>query len=197
MNTDDKLVLIRTDHIHQVNKDGELQGYSDQALSIVANCKNAGIPEGSNAISMTGKSKRGTIAMQLFAVYDPEQQKFIHSGFRAHGCIAMIACASVCAGLILGKNLNEALAISVDDIRREVGSVPSNKVFTFYLAHEAIRAAVADYLLREGRSATEVKQHVDCSDAQMGCWMCEDCSLRGQLLDNIAQQNVSQKVYKN
>lgn len=197
MNSNEKLVLIRTEHIHQVNKDGQLQGYSDRALSIVAQCKNAGIPEGSNAISMTGKSKRGTIAMQLFAVYDPDKQSFIHSGFRAHGCIAMIACASVTAGLLLGKNLDEALNISIEDLKNEVGKVPDNKIFTFYLAHEAIRAAVADYLLRTGEESKRVKQLVQCSDKQMGCWMCEDCSLRAQLLEDIAQRKVPQKVYAN
>ena len=60
--------LIRTADVYQTNLDEGVAGYSDTLLSIVANFTNSGKPEGYNAESMVGKSKRGEVALRLFAV---------------------------------------------------------------------------------------------------------------------------------
>lgn len=182
LNEKRELHLIRTKDIYQEYKDRNLADYSDESIAIVANCKNTGIPVGANACSMTGKSKRGTIAMQLFGVVDPETETFTEAGFRAHGCIAMIACASVAATLVVGKTLDEALQITAQDIKDIVGKTPDNKSFTYYVAQEAIRAAVGDYYDRAGKTPDEIEALTDCSDKHMGCWLCEDCSLRTTLM---------------
>ena len=54
--------LIRTADVYQTNLDEGVAGYSDTLLSIVANFANSGKPEGFNAESMVGKSKRGEVA---------------------------------------------------------------------------------------------------------------------------------------
>ena len=190
-----EIALIRTAFIHQTNKDKGIEGYGAQALDIVAKCNNAGIPEACNAISMCGKSKRSTIAMQLFAEVDDTTKRIKHAGFKAHGCIAMIACASIAASIIVDKTLDEALDISMEDIKKQVGQIPDSKAFTPYIAYEAIRACVGDYYLRNGHSSNEVKQAVSCHSGQMACWVCEDCSLRNSLLAEIAQQEVKEKDY--
>lgn len=190
------VVLIRTPDIHQVNRDKNLADYSEEALSIVADCTNTGIPEGANACAMTGKSKRGTIAMQLFGVVDPKTETFVRAGFRAHGCVAMIACASTAARLIEGKTLSQALAITPEMIAEVVGKIPSNKAFTFYIATESIRAAIGDYLIRAGKTSSEIKAFTSCNTAQIGCCMSEDCSLRAQLLD-LDYSEIPQEIVYN
>ena len=55
--------LIRTADVYQTNLDEGVAGYSDTLLSIVANFTNSGKPEGYNAESMVGKSKRGEVAL--------------------------------------------------------------------------------------------------------------------------------------
>ena len=59
--------LIRTADVYQTNLDEGVAGYSDTLLSIVANFTNSGKPEGYNAESMVGKSKRGEVARPKMA----------------------------------------------------------------------------------------------------------------------------------
>lgn len=78
--------LIRTADVYQTNLDEGVAGYSDTLLSIVANFTNSGKPEGYNAESMVGKSKRGEVALRLFAVVgEPEdggEPRFLRAGFK-------------------------------------------------------------------------------------------------------------------
>ena len=107
--------------MYQTNLDEGVAGYSDTLLSIVANFTNSGKPEGYNAESMMGKSKRGEVALRQFAVVgEPEdggEPRFLRAGFKTRGCLAMTACASVICTMIEGKTFSEALAITPDDVK--------------------------------------------------------------------------------
>ena len=72
-------VLLRTADVYQTAVGDDVESYSDTLLAVVANFRNAGRPEGFNAQSMAGKSKRGEIACRLFAVVDPDTG---HHGLR-------------------------------------------------------------------------------------------------------------------
>lgn len=187
--------LIRTPFIHQTQKDRGINDYGQAALKIVAHCKNAGIPAKTNAIGMTGKSKRSTIAVQIFAEINPQTHTIVHAGFKAHGCIAMIACASVATSLIVNKTVDEALSIPLDAIVKEVGRIPADKIFTYHLAHEAIRSCMGDYLIKQGFNSAEVRAKTSCSERIPSCHICEDCSLRVRLLEEIAAQTPRLKRY--
>ena len=99
---------------------------------------------------MAGKSKRGEVACRLFAVVDPDTRVVVKAGFKARGCLAITACASVACTMLEGRVLEDALAITVDDLREALDGVPAGKTNTLYFAVEAIRALVGDYLVREG-----------------------------------------------
>lgn len=180
---DEKSVLIRTRDIFQTEKDDGITGYAPETLSIVANAKNVGIPEGANACGMAGKSKRSSLAMQIFGVVDPETERFEHVGFRAHGCIALIAAASVTAALMVGKTPQEALEITGDDIMEHLVEIPASKQFVLSLAPETIRAAVGDHYIRKGLDADEVEALAGCNTSSLSCLVAENCSLRSQLVD--------------
>ena len=180
---DEKKVLIRTRDIFQTEKDDGVKGYAPETLRIVATATNTGIPEGANACSMTGKSKRSSLALQLFGVVDPETERFTHAGFRAHGCIALIAAASVTAALLEGRTLEEALLIDSDEIMSHLVEIPDSKTFVLPLATEAIRAAVGDYYIRAGLDADQVEKRAGCNYWSLNCLLAENCSLRSQLVD--------------
>ena len=113
----DERAVIRTADVYQTEVEAGTAGYSDTLLSVVANFKNSGAPEGFNAQCMVGKSKRGEVALRLFAVIDPETETFVRAGFKARGCLAMTACASVVCSMIEGRTFAEALAITPDDVK--------------------------------------------------------------------------------
>lgn len=171
-------VLLRTADVYQTAVGDDVESYSDTLLAVVANFRNAGRPEGTNAQSMAGKSKRGEIACRLFAVVDPETRVVRKAGFKARGCLAITACASVVCSMMEGRVLEDALAITVDDVREALDGVPAGKTNTLYFAVEAVRGLVGDYLVREGATLAELDAAVGCDEASVACMMCEHCSLR-------------------
>lgn len=178
--------LIRTRNIHQTPKDKRTDLYSEQALALVSQDDHAGIPEGCNAISMTGKNKKGTTALQLFAVIEGdnfEHAKIVRAGFRVHGCIAMIAVASYLAQRLEGIKLTEALTIDVDELKEHIGEMPPEKGLTRHIGIEAVRALVGDWLYRQGVSWQKIQDQVACTPYELGCLICEDCSLRSTITE--------------
>lgn len=70
--------------------------------------------------------------------------------FKAKGCVPAMACASALTEAIYGKSLSEASAISRDDVRRMVESVPPASGHALDLAVDALRAALASAVVSRG-----------------------------------------------
>lgn len=174
----DERAVIRTADVYQTEVEAGTAGYSDTLLTVVANFKNSGAPEGFNAQSMVGKSKRGEVALRLFAVVDPETETFVHAGFKSRGCLAMTACASVVCSMIKGKTFAEALSITPEAVKEALDGVPSDKIYTTYFAAEGVRALVGDYLINAGATTDQLDTIVPCDEFSIPCSMCEHCSLR-------------------
>lgn len=188
---EDRQALIRTRDVYQTAVDDGVAGYSDTLLSVVANFKNAGPPEGFNAQSMVGKSKRGEVALRLFAVIDEERDVILKMGFRARGCLAMTACASMICMMAEGKSLSAALAIAPDDLKRALDGVPWDKANTTVFAVEGMRALVGDWLIRRGATRVELDRDLPCDADSVECLMCEHCSLRDSRIDLLVAEAVS------
>jgi nitrogen fixation NifU-like protein len=73
--------------------------------------------------------------------------------FKARGCGAAIAASSVTTELILGKTLEDLLAIRNQDVAQALGGLPRAKLHCSVLAEEALRALVADYRRRQAEAA--------------------------------------------
>lgn len=143
-------VLLRTADVYQTEVDDEVAGYSDKLLAIVADYHNGGRPEGMNAQAMVGKSKRGEVAFRLFGRINPETRVIEAAGFKTRGCLAMTGCASATCSMIEGRTFDEALALTIEDVREAVGGVPAGKANTLTFSVEAVRALIGDFLAREG-----------------------------------------------
>jgi NifU-like protein involved in Fe-S cluster formation len=170
--------VIRTRDVYQIQTEIGVDGYSDRLLNVVASFDNAGEPEGYNAISSVGNSKRGVIFARLFALADYEGARFLKVGFKAHGCLAMLASACVAAKLVEHKTFTEALQITAKDITDALDGVPADKSYVVPVAIEAIRALVGDCLVRAGLSLEELDALVPCDSYSVPCLVCEHCSLR-------------------
>ena len=176
-------VLLRTADVYQTEARDDVESYSDKLLSIVADFRNGGMPEGANAQSMVGKSKKGEVACRLFARIDPDTGIIEAAGFKARGCLAMTACASAACLLIEGKGVEEALELSVEDIRAYVDDVPPGKVNALHFAPCAVKALVGDFLLREGADLATLDEAVACDECSVSCMLAEHCSLRQSRLE--------------
>ncbi len=181
-------VLLRTADVYQTEAEDDITSYSDTLLSIVADFKNSGEPEGSNAQAMVGKSKRGEIACRLFARINPDTGIIEAAGFKTRGCLAMTACASAACLLIQGKGVEEALQVGIEDIRAYVDGVPAGKVNALHYAACAIRALVGDFLLRDGAGLAEVNEAFVCDEGSISCIMAEHCSYRQSRLEKRMEE---------
>jgi nitrogen fixation protein NifU and related proteins len=68
--------------------------------------------------------------------------------FLTRGCTAAIAAGSMVTEMLRGRTLQQALAIREEDIVRELGGLPPEKLHCSVLGCEAIRAAIEDFRAR-------------------------------------------------
>ncbi len=175
---------IRTRDVFQTDNDRDTEGYSDEALALVADVAKTGVPEDTNAIGMAGSAKHGVIAVQLFAHVNPATHVIERAGYRAHGCLAMIASGCAAAYWMEGKTVEEAAAISAETLAEARGAVPRDKSYTARYGACAVRGMCGDFLIRQGASHEDMgaRPHA-CDDASLDCVMCENCSLRDAMVD--------------
>lgn len=74
--------------------------------------------------------------------------------FKTFGCGSAIASSSLVTTMVKGKSIEEAMRIKNSDIAREL-SLPPVKIHCSVLAEDAIKAAIADYQRRRGKSVSE------------------------------------------
>ena len=176
--------FLRTPDMYQIERDAPISEYDKRTIDLIADAANGGIPEGANVFASVGKEKRGTVQMQLFAVADPQTGTFGEVGFRSHGCLAAIACATAVATLLRGKTLEEALAITEDDITALTGPLPASRCYTLIFALEAVRALAGDYYLRvRNFKLAELDEVLPCVRLSVPCMLTENCSLRDSRVD--------------
>ena len=65
--------------------------------------------------------------------------------FQTLGCGAAIATSSIVTEIARNKTLSDALKISKEDITKELGGLPPQKLHCSLLADQALKKAIADY----------------------------------------------------
>jgi len=77
--------------------------------------------------------------------------------FKTFGCGSAIASSSLVTEWVKGKTLEEAGKIKNTDIAQEL-ALPPVKIHCSVLAEDAIKAAIADYRTKSGKSDTEAAE---------------------------------------
>jgi len=116
--------------------------YTEQVMDHFMNPRNVGEIENASGIGEVGNAKCGDI-MKIFIKV--ENDVIVDVKFKTYGCGAAIATSSKATEMVMGKTVDEALALTNKMVMDALGGLPAAKVHCSVLAEEALQSAIADY----------------------------------------------------
>ena len=125
--------------------------YSKQLLDHYENPRNVGIlDEHSKNVGtgMVGAPACGDVMRLQIKVDD--NGVIEDAKFKTFGCGSAVASSSLITTWVIGKTLKEAEEIENSDIAKEL-CLPPVKIHCSVLAEDAIKAAIADYILKKSK----------------------------------------------
>ena len=116
--------------------------YNDKVMDHFQNPRNTGELESPDAVASVGNPNCGDV-MKIFIKV--EDNRIVELKYKTFGCAAAIATSSVASEMLIGKSLEEAEALTKDDIVNALGGLPEQKVLCSTIAPDAIKAVISEY----------------------------------------------------
>ena len=116
--------------------------YSEKVMDHFRNPRNVGEIENADGIGEVGNAKCGDIMKMYIKV---ENNIIVDVKFKTFGCGSAIATSSIATEMIMGKPVDEALALTNKAVVEALGGLPAHKIHCSVLAEEAVKLAVKDY----------------------------------------------------
>lgn len=119
--------------------------YSDLVIEHFMHPRNVGVIEDADAVAKLESPVCGDLMEVYLKIRD---NRIEDAKFRTFGCGAAIASSSMATEMIKGKTLEEALAISDEQVAEALGGLPEKKMHCSNLAASTIHRAIENYLKR-------------------------------------------------
>ncbi|MEO0080444.1 MAG: Fe-S cluster assembly scaffold protein NifU [candidate division WOR-3 bacterium] len=120
--------------------------YSEKVLDHFRNPRNVGEIKDADGVGEVGNPVCGDMMTFYIKVKDG---RLSDVKFKTFGCGAAIAVSSMVSEMAIGKTLEEALQITNEQVARELGGLPPNKLHCSNLGADALHAAIRDYLRKK------------------------------------------------
>ncbi|NLT41352.1 MAG: Fe-S cluster assembly scaffold protein NifU [Anaerolineae bacterium] len=117
--------------------------YSDKVMEHFRNPRNVGVVENADGTGKVGNPVCGDIMEMTIKV---EDDRLVDVKFRTFGCGSAIATSSITTELVIGKTIEEALALTNRAVAQALDGLPPNKMHCSNLAADALHDAIKDYL---------------------------------------------------
>lgn len=122
--------------------------YNDTVMENFLHPKNVGELENPDGTGVYGSPVCGDM-MQIQIKVDGEV--ITDAKFKTFGCGSAIASSSMATSMIIGKTVEEALELTNKQIINELGGLPPVKIHCSVLADKAIKNAIYDYAMKNGK----------------------------------------------
>ncbi len=122
--------------------------YSSKVMEHFQSPHNVGEIPDADGVGNVGNPVCGDI-MRLYIKV--ENNVITDAKFKTFGCGAAIATSSMVTDIVKGKTIEEALKISNKIVAEALGGLPKIKLHCSVLAEEALRSAINDYLVKQGK----------------------------------------------
>jgi FeS cluster assembly scaffold protein NifU len=127
---------------------GEILMYSEKVMDHFSNPRNVGEICDADGVGEVGNAKCGDI-MKVYLQIEDNIIKDVK--FKTFGCGAAIATSSIATEMIKGKTLEEALQLTNKAVIEALDGLPPAKIHCSVLAEEAVKAAIEDYMKKQGK----------------------------------------------
>jgi len=126
--------------------------YSQKVMEHFRNPKNVGEIQDADGIGKVGNPVCGDLMWIYIKVKDNRLEDV---KFKTFGCGAAIATSSMVTEMAKGKTIEEALKISRQDVADALDGLPPIKMHCSNLASDGLKAAILDYMKRNGITPPE------------------------------------------
>ena len=134
--------------------------YTDKVIEHFREPHNRGKLEEYSAIGKVGNIVCGDV-MWLYIKVDPAKAGrdiLTVISWETFGCTAAIATSSMVSDLAKGKTVEEAIAVTNQNVASELGGLPPIKMHCSALAADALNEAIYAYLSQEGKEIPKALQ---------------------------------------
>jgi len=134
--------------------------YTDKVIEHFREPHNRGKLEEYSAIGKVGNIVCGDVMWLYIKVDQDEAGRDIITdiSWETFGCTAAIATSSMVSDLAKGKMVEEAIAVTNQNVASELGGLPPVKMHCSALAADALNEAIYTYLSQEGKEIPEALQ---------------------------------------
>jgi len=130
-----------------INSPGEIKMYSGKIMELFTKPQFVGVIDDASGKGSVGNPTCGDI-MEVYVKIEEKDGKEIISDvkYKTFGCVAAVASTEALCHIIKGKTVEEALAVTKQDIIDFMGGkVPAVKIHCSILASDGLKKAIDDY----------------------------------------------------
>ena len=121
--------------------------YTQTVMDHFMHPRNVGEIADADGVGEVGNAKCGDIMKMYLKIKD---NRIEDVKFETFGCGSAIASSSIATEMIKGRTLEDALALTNQEVVDALGGLPAHKLHCSVLAEEAIKNALKDYYDRRG-----------------------------------------------